>query len=139
MTRAVRYAYLVLAWAFLVGICLQVFYAGLGIFAGSSNFATHVDFGYLLHLPPILILLAAVLSRAGSRHWRWALGLVVAIFAVPSFVYLRDSTPALAALHPVAAVVASWVAVRVALNSLAALRQPDPVVAEGSPGPATTT
>lgn len=127
MTRAARYAYPILAWAFLAGLAVQVFFAGLGIFAGSANFETHVSFGYLLHLSPILILAAAALSRAGSRHWRWALGLVVAVFVIPFFVYLRDSTPALAALHPVAAVIASWVALRVAFNSLAANREPDPI------------
>jgi hypothetical protein len=135
MTRAARYAYLVLAWAFVAGLAVQVFLAGLGIFAGASNFETHVNFGYLLHLSPILVLAAAALSRAGSRHWQWALALVAAVFVIPFFVYLRSSMPELAALHPVAAVIASWVAVRVALNSLAALRQPDPAV-EGSPGSA---
>jgi hypothetical protein len=137
MTRAARYAYLVLAWAFVVGLAVQVFFAGLGIFAGGTKFETHVNFGYLLHLPPILVLVAAALSRAGSRHWQWALGLVAAVFVIPFFVYLRSSSPELAALHPVAAVVASWVAVRVALNSVAAVRQPEPA-AEGSPGPAAT-
>ncbi|HET9416704.1 MAG TPA: DUF6220 domain-containing protein [Candidatus Limnocylindria bacterium] len=136
MIRAARYAYLVLAWAFLAGLAVQVFFAGLGIFAGATNFETHVNFGYLLHLSPILILAAAALSRAGSRHWRWALGLVVAVFVIPFFVYLRDSTPALAALHPVAAVLASWVALRVALNSLTPIRDPDP--ADVTPETATT-
>ena len=132
MTRAARYAYLVLAWAFLVGIAVQVFFAGLGIFAGGANFETHVSFGYLLHLSPILVLAAAALSRAGSRHWQWALGLVAAVFVIPFFVLLRDSTPELAALHPVAAVVASWVALRVVQNSVSAVRQPD----ADQPGPA---
>jgi hypothetical protein len=132
MIRAARYAYLVLAWAFVVGIAVQVFFAGLGIFAGRANFETHVSFGYLLHLSPILVLAAAALSRAGSRHWQWALGLVAAVFVIPFFVYMRSSTPELAALHPVAALVASWVALRVALNSLAPLRQPEPA-ADASP------
>jgi len=126
MTRAARYAYLVLAWAFLVGIAVQVFFAGLGIFAGGANFETHVSFGYLLHLSPILVLAAAALSRAGSRHWQWALGLVATVFVIPFFVLLRDSAPELAALHPVAAVIASWVALRVGLNSLDAVRQAEP-------------
>ena len=136
MTRATRYLYAILAWAFLAGLAVQVFFAGLGIFAGATNFEAHVTLGYLLHLSPILILAAAALSRAGSRHWRWALGLVLAVFVIPFFVYLRDSSPTLAALHPVAAVAASWVALRVALNSLAAVREPD--AAEASPEVAAT-
>jgi hypothetical protein len=125
------------AWLICGALLLQVFFAGLGIFAGASNFETHVNFGYLLHLSPILVLVAAALSRAGSRHWQWALALVAAVFVIPFFVYLRSSMPELAALHPVAAVIASWIAMRVALNSLAAVRDPEPA-AEDSPGSAAT-
>lgn len=122
MTRAARYAYLVLAWAFLAGLVVQVFYAGLGIFAGSQNFKSHVDLGWALHLAPLLVLAAAAAARAGSRHWQWALGLAAVVFVVPILALARDTTPTLAAFHPVAAVVASWLAVKVALNALGVVR-----------------
>jgi mercuric ion transport protein len=126
VTAAARYAYALLAWLFLGLLVIQVFLAGLGIFAGARNFAAHVDLGYLLHLAPILVLLAAALSRAGRRHWIWALALTVAVFFVPVMVYFRQDMPALAALHPVLAMLAFGLAVMVAINSVRALRSPSP-------------
>jgi mercuric ion transport protein len=122
MTRAARYAYLVLAWLVVVAIVAQVFFIGLGLFAGSQNMGTHRSFGYIVHLLPIPLLLAAALSRAGRRHWQWALALAVVVFIVPILVLMKD-TPVIAALHPVGAIVAFWLAVVVALNSLDAIRQ----------------
>ena len=125
MTRAARYAYLVLAWLVVVAIVAQVFFIGLGLFAGSENIETHRTFGYIVHLLPIPLLLAAALSRAGRRHWQWALALAAVVFIVPILVLMKDAAPVVAALHPVGAVVAFWLAVVVAQNSLAAVRQAD--------------
>ena len=122
MTAAARYAYVILAWLFLALLVVQVFLAGLGFFAASSNFALHVDLGYLLHLAPILVLLAAALSRAGRRHWIWAGALAIVVFLVPLFVLFRQDVPALAALHPVAAMLAFGLSAMVARNSLHVLR-----------------
>ena len=37
MVRGARYAFVVLAWAFVAGVVLQVFFIGLGLFAGSRE------------------------------------------------------------------------------------------------------
>lgn len=124
MTRAARYAYLVLAWLVVLGILMQVFFIGLGLFAGSENIETHRTFGWIVHLLPIPLLLAAALSRAGRRHWQWALALAAVVFIVPILV-LAKGTPVIAALHPVGAIVAFWLAVVVAQNSLDPVRQAD--------------
>ena len=124
MSRAARYAYLVLAWLVVVAIVMQVFFIGLGLFAGSQNVDTHRTFGYIVHLLPIPLLLAAALSRAGRRHWQWALALAAVVFVVPILALMKD-TPVIAALHPVGAIVAFWLAAVVAQNSLAAVRQAD--------------
>lgn len=126
MIRAARWAYVALAWAFLAGLVVQVFFAGLGLFARASGFELHVNLGWILHLAPLLILLAAALSRAGRRHWTWALALAVVVFVVPIFVLLRDTSPVLAALHPVSALAAFWLSTIVARHSLKVVRSPQP-------------
>ena len=126
MVRGFRLLYLVLAWVFLAAVVFQVFLIGLGLFGDPTFRATHAGFGWLLHLSPLLVLLFAALSRAGRSHWQWALLLAVVVFLVPIFVGLRATSPALAALHPVSAVLAFAIAVVVALNSLRAWRAPLP-------------
>lgn len=64
MIRAARYAYVALAWAFVAGILLQVVFIGMGPFVKPQNFDLHVNFGWLLHLGPLLILVAA------APEWR---------------------------------------------------------------------
>ena len=123
MVRAARIAYLVLAWVFLVGVVIQVFVIGLALFGGTST-ELHVNIGWILHLAPLLVLLAAALSKAGRRHWVAALALAAVVFVVPILVLARDSSPAIAALHPVAAIVAFWLSVVVARNSLEAVGSP---------------
>jgi peptidoglycan/LPS O-acetylase OafA/YrhL len=131
MKRASRVVYAVLSWAFVLGLLAQVFLIGLGLFSDPSAIALHRDFGWILHLVPLLILLFAALSRAGRRHWLWALALAIVIFIVPIFAIMRSTSPVTAALHPVAAVLAFVIAVVVAFNSLEALRQPKDLVLTG--------
>jgi hypothetical protein len=114
MVAAARYAYLVLAWAFVVGVVVQVFFIGLGLFAGSENIELHVTLGWILHLAPLLILAAAALARAGRRRILEAAALAAVVFVVPILATLRDDAPAFAALHPVGAIFAFWLAIVVA-------------------------
>lgn len=122
MTRAARWAYVILAWAFVVGLAVQVFLAGLGIFGGTRDFEAHVGLGWLLHMVPLLIVGAAALSRAGRRHWGWALALAAVVFVVPILVLMRGASPAIAALHPVGAMISFWLAIVVARHSLEVVR-----------------
>jgi hypothetical protein len=129
VTQIARYAYVLLAVAFVVGVVVQVMLAGMGLFVdvtarGGSNFAIHIALGWALHLAPVLIVVAALLSRAGRRHWIWALALAVVVFAVPLVVIMRNDMPIVAATHPVLAAVAFGLAVMVVRNSMVALRSP---------------
>jgi hypothetical protein len=138
MVGAARHAYLVLAWAFVVGVVVQVFFIGLGLFTSSENIELHVTLGWILHLVPLLILAAAALARAGRRRILEAAGLAAVVFVVPILPLLRDGTPVLAALHPVGAILAFWLAIVVARGAAslrgverAGMRAP----AVSSPGP----
>ena len=131
MVRAARYVYLGLAVAFVIGLVIQVFYAGMGVF-GASDFEVHVGLGWMLHLVPILILVAAALGRAGRRRILWAAALAATVFVVPILALMRADAPALAALHPVGAVISFWLAIVVARDA-ASLRRAD---VEPAPEPA---
>jgi hypothetical protein len=124
MVGAARYAYLVLAWAFVVGVVIQVFFIGLGLFAGSRNIELHVTLGWILHLAPLLILAAAALARAGRRRILEAAALAAVVFVVPILALLRDDAPVFAALHPVGAIFAFWLAIVVARGATSLRGEP---------------
>jgi hypothetical protein len=125
MIRAARLAYLVLSAAFLVGMVAQVFLAGMFNFGQDSYRSTHQLLGYTLHFVPVLITVAAYLSRAGKRHWQWAAVLAVVTLIFPLLPLLSGGNAFLAALHPVGAVVAFGLAGVVTYNAWLAYRLPD--------------
>jgi Family of unknown function (DUF6220) len=98
--RWARFAFNVVAWLFVACVGVQIYLAGLGVFADSSNFATHAGFGFLFGLLTLVLIPLAILGRLG----RWTIGgtiLLLVMFAMQSFfVSVRDTTPAAAALHP---------------------------------------
>lgn len=112
--RGARYAFVALAWAFLAGLVVQVFFIGLGLFADAGGIELHRNFGYVMQLAPILLLAAAALSRAGRPLLLQVLALTVTVFVFPILPALREALPALAALHPVGALLAFWLAIVVA-------------------------
>ena len=121
MVRAARYVYLGLAVAFVIGLVVQVFYAGMGVFK-ASDFEVHIGLGWMLHLVPILILAAAAVGRAGRRRILWAAALAATVFVVPILALMRADAPAVAALHPVAAVISFWLAIVVARDAMSLRR-----------------
>jgi hypothetical membrane protein len=103
-----------LAWLLVAGLVVQVFLAGLGVFAGGSNFETHRNVGFLLQAVPFFMAIAAWLGKLGRRSVVLAV-LIFLLFFVQSFLLLaRDSVPAVAALHPVNGFLIVWLAVHVA-------------------------
>lgn len=115
MVRAARYAYVALAWAFVAGVLLQVFFIGLGIFNGSEYRQLHADFGWsILHLAPLLILVAAAASRAGRTRIGQAAALAITVWIVPILAAVRNDLPVAAAFHPLGALLAFWLATVVA-------------------------
>ncbi len=122
MVRAVRYLYAALAWAFVAGVLVQVFFIGLGLFVSRDNLQLHVNFGWILHLSPILILLAAPLARAGRRRILLSAALAVVVWIVPILAAVRADAPYFAAFHPVGALLAFWLAIVVARSATSLAR-----------------
>lgn len=115
MVRGARYLYLGLAWAFVVGVILQVFLVGLGLFADSEYLGWHAGFGWsILHLWPLLILVVSPLARAGRTGILQATALAITVWIVPILAVLRAEAPVAAAFHPVGALLAFWLGIVVA-------------------------
>jgi hypothetical protein len=99
--QLIRRAHLVVAWALVAGVVVQVFLAGLGVFERADRFAIHANWGYMLELLPVLMLILAAVGRFGRRQLVYA-GALFAMFILQSiFVALRADLPMIAALHPV--------------------------------------
>ncbi|MFL5769337.1 MAG: DUF6220 domain-containing protein [Chloroflexota bacterium] len=97
----IRTAHLVLAVAFTIGVVIQVFLAGLGVFDDPSTFGVHATWGYMLEVVVLALLVLAIIGRLGRRQIAYAAALI-GMFALQSiFVAVRDEVPVIAALHPV--------------------------------------
>jgi hypothetical protein len=113
----VRLAYIGVAWLFLACVVVQVFLAGLGVFAGAQNFTVHRDFGYTFGWLTLVLLLLALGGRLGKR-WIGLSALILLLFAFQSvFVAFREAVPAVAALHPVNALAIFGLALHLARRS----------------------
>ena len=126
MVRLARYALAALAVAFAAAIVLQVFFIGLGLFAGSENLRLHTEFGWILHVAPLLVLVAAALAAAGRARILQAAALVVVVWIVPILAAVRADLPMVAAFHPIGALLAFLISLVVARGSLDLLRDADP-------------
>ena len=129
MKSAARAAYVWVAWLFVACCLVQVFLAGLAVFESPARFADHRNFGYLFGLLTIVLIVLAAVGRLG----RGVIGLSVLLlvqFAMQSvFVVLRESAPALAALHPVNGFLIVLVAIVAA--RAASARRHEPATASG--------
>ena len=85
----------------MAAVIVQVFLAGLGVFAGAANWRTHARFGWEIGWLPLILILLALVGRLPGTIGRW-LALLFVVYAVqmmlPGF---RRDTPVVAALHPV--------------------------------------
>ena len=99
MTRVAQGIHLVAIWLFAVCCVIQVFLAGLAVFA-TYRFALHRDFGYTFGFLLLVVIVAAIVGRLGRRQIAFAVALMV-LFALQSvLVSIRASAPEIAALHP---------------------------------------
>lgn len=107
MSNVIRQVHAALAWLLVVAILVQVWLAGAAIpqLGGQGGFGTHRDFGYLIGLLTLLLLIAAFAARAGRRRITQAAGLLVLYVIQSSLPYMDPGLPAAAALHPVNALV----------------------------------
>lgn len=112
--RIARPIHLVVAGLLVVGLFVQFFLAGMGVFSRGEEFAPHRDLGYWLTLLPVVLVVTSIIGRMG--RWQAIVAAVMLVqFILQSVLVLqRDSVPAIAALHPVNGVLillfAMWLA-----------------------------
>ena len=99
--RIARPIHVVVAWLFVIGLLVQVFLAGMGVFDRPSAFVTHRDTGYALTVLPVVLLVTALVGRFGRWQAIAAAVMFVQFILQSVLVLQRDSVPAIAALHPV--------------------------------------
>jgi len=124
-----RYTYLGLVWLFLVGIVVQVFLAGMGLFGVPRDFEAHIGLGWLLHLGPVLLLIAAAIAQVGRRIIWWNVALLLAVGIQPFLPAMKKDLPFAAALHPVNALIIFWLTLTIGLQAWRLVRQPAPASA----------
>jgi len=137
MTRYARIAFAGLAWLFVAAIVIQVFLIGLGLFGDVAYRQTHIEFGYTwMGLAAFALLISGLVARPGRR----TVGLVVAVFVLyivqtvlPS---ARQAYPAIAALHPVNALLIFGLTLYVARSAMALARLSGQSEAPLAPAPA---
>ena len=91
-------AYAAIALLIAVGVIVQVFLAGLGVF-GAESFDAHEGFGWMLHTAAIVVFLLALLGPRTGRAIGVSFGLLVLMTIQIMLVNARDDTPYLAALQ----------------------------------------
>lgn len=95
------------AWLFVASIVVQVFLVGTAIreLGGSNDFSNHVGFGYTIGFIALIVVVTAVVARAGRNAVAASLGLLVLYVIQTVLPGFKDAFPILGALHPVNALV----------------------------------
>ncbi len=122
MVRSIaRRAFPVLSWAYVAALGVQVFFAGMYVFAGARNIELHKNFAHVIGLLTILLVLAAFVGRVDRADKRLTLAVVGLLFVQGGLVHVHQffNMPLVAALHPVNALVLTWVSVTLARRAAA--------------------
>lgn len=116
MVNSQRTWFFIMAWALVVAILIQVFFAGAALLADPLYWDYHFIWGGV-GIPAVAGILALFIAVSKvSRNTLW-LGIITFVlsFGTPGFVVLRGTV--IAGLHPVAAVILFGLAMILVLRS----------------------
>jgi hypothetical protein len=119
--QPLRYLFVVLAVLFVVGVAYQVFLAGMAVF-GAGQWSNHVDFGYLVTGIPVLLIVAALLARAGRATVWLTIGTLIVAQVQTILPWFKEVLPWVSALHPVNAMVIFGMGVVIVRRAVALAR-----------------
>lgn len=122
--------YLMAVCLFLVGILGQVYLAGLGVLGRQPSWDSHTDLGHSLAGATLLMIVCAYAGRLPRpiKPLTWASFVIYALLA-DIVIFMRDSAPKAAALHPVLAVLLFSVITVAGLRAWQFARMPEPASA----------
>ena len=111
-------AFPILAWAYVVALGIQVFFAGMYVFAGASNIELHRNMAHVIGLLTILLVAATFVGRVPQRRMVFTVVGLLALQGMLVHVHQWfDGFAMVAALHPVNALVLTYAAVTLARRS----------------------
>ena len=117
VTRVARVGFFALSAAFALCVVVQIFLAGLAVFASPVYWARHTGFVHTFELLPLAMVLLALVGRLPRRLAWQSFGLYVLIFFMYFTANIRALAPVVAAFHPVLAMTLFWAAVRVGVQA----------------------
>jgi Family of unknown function (DUF6220) len=99
----------IVCWLFLLGIVVQVFLAGAGLFK-LTDFTAHGALGWSLPFASLALPILAVIAEVDRTSKVLALAILILTFIQPELALARETNPVLAAFHPVNALLIFWFA-----------------------------
>lgn len=104
-------AFPVLAWAYVVALGVQVFFAGMFVFVGASNIELHRNMAHVIGLLTGLLILSTFVGRVPEK--RLTFGVLGLLLVQGMLVHLNQwfGLSLVAALHPVNALVLTYASV----------------------------
>ena len=133
-----RYVAAFIAGALVVGVLVQAFLAGAGLF-GWASIQNHRNVGYLIWFLAPVLPVVALPAWPDRRTGLLTLLIVVLIVIQPFLVYAKDTIPLIAALHPVNAMLLFWTGIVVARRYLRLAREESARSAVADQPPALTS
>jgi hypothetical protein len=125
LVRGFRWFYWLCASLVVVGIILQVFFAGASLLVDGSYLITHRIFAHIVELVIFVLLLVGLPTRFSWRIQGLGLLLLLLMFLQYVFLYAVPNTgfPVLRALHAVNALAMFWLALILAQRTWRLTRQ----------------
>lgn len=123
-----RYGYLVSVWLLCVGILAQIYLVGLSLLGGRPSWDDHIGLGHSLGGLALLMLIFVYLgSFPRSLKWLTWLNFAVYFLIADVVIFMTDSAPYVASLHPVLAVTLFAIAITLAVRSWFFVRAPQAI------------
>jgi hypothetical protein len=127
-------AFPILAWAYLVALGVQVFFAGMYVFVGASNIELHRNMAHVIGLLTLLLIVSVFLGRVSEKRLTFGvLGLLV-VQGMLVHVGQWFGLWTIAALHPVNALVLTYASLALAKRSVPYWNDTAPVTAAAVDG-----